>query len=76
MDLGTERSAISGTSTEAVLLVRRATSWWGLTDRGRTEDSGVKVGLTLFSASRWVLTDRGRTEDSGVKVGLALFPTS
>ena len=49
---------------------------WVLTDRGRTEDSGVKVGLALFPTSWWVLTDRGRTEDSGVKVGLALFPTS
>ena len=29
-----------------------STSWWVLTDRGRTEDSGVKVGLTLFSTSQ------------------------
>ena len=38
-----------------------------------TVDSGVKVGLSLFSTSWWVLTDRGRTVDSGVKVGLTLF---
>ena len=45
-------------------------------DRGRTADSGVKVGRSLLSTSRWVLTDRGRTADSGVKVGLTLFSTS
>ena len=42
-------------------------------DRGRTEDSGVKVGMTLFSPPGGFLTDRGRTEDSGVRVGMTLF---
>ena len=36
-----------------------STSRWVLTDRGRTEDSGVKVGLNLFPTSQpWTVTSK------------------